>query len=70
MTDISEKSSRYRERDITGGATFRFAIEVRLGKCWPEECFESESDVSVAPQFKRLIESLLNQEFYEVNLSY
>jgi hypothetical protein len=50
------------ESKVRGGATFRFAVVVDCGKCWPED----EAGFGVNEDLRKLCESHFHQSFYEI----
>jgi hypothetical protein len=65
--DVSKRVAVWRHpdtresRSIDGGATFRFALVVDCGKCWPRP-----ADFGVHPDLKALCEASFGQPFYDV----
>jgi hypothetical protein len=49
------------ESKVAGGATFRFAVVVDCGKCWPEG-----GEFHVHPDLRRLTEAHFGRPFYEI----
>jgi hypothetical protein len=66
--DPSERAATVRdpwtneESKVRGGATFRFAVVVDCGKCWPA----GESGFGANDELRKLCESHFNRSFYEV----
>jgi hypothetical protein len=48
--------------EVAGGATFRFALVVDCGKCWPE----AEGGFHIHPDLRALCETHFGQPFYEI----
>ena len=49
------------ESDMPGGATFRFALVVDCGKCWPDD-----GAFHVHPELRRLCEAHFGRPFDEI----
>jgi hypothetical protein len=47
---------------VPGGATFRFALVVDCGKCWPDDA----GGFHVHPELRRLCEAHFRRPFYEI----